>query len=88
MSPYMIRRKMTSADGRIDCPMAGQLSTDECYAVSAKPVPCPELSGRIDAEPEYSAFKEKRTSMDGIPAGHKSVRVVQKSGEYTVIVDA
>lgn len=31
MKPYMISHMMTSVDGRIDCPMIGQLSTDEYY---------------------------------------------------------
>ncbi len=29
MKPYIITHMMTSVDGRIDCPMVGQLSTDE-----------------------------------------------------------
>ena len=29
MRPYIISHMMTSVDGRIDCPMVGQLSTDE-----------------------------------------------------------
>ena len=31
MKPYIITHMMTSVDGRIDCPMVGQLSTDEYY---------------------------------------------------------
>ena len=29
MRPYIISHMMTSVDGRIDCPMVEQLSTDE-----------------------------------------------------------
>lgn len=33
MRPYIISHMMTSVDGRIDCPMVGQLSTDEYYSL-------------------------------------------------------
>lgn len=31
MKPYIITLMMTTIDGRIDCPVVGQLSTDEYY---------------------------------------------------------
>lgn len=31
MKPYIITHMMTTIDGRIDCPVVGQLSTDEYY---------------------------------------------------------
>ena len=40
MRPYIISHMMTSVDGRIDCPMVGQLSTDEYYIALEKLGPC------------------------------------------------
>lgn len=48
MRPYIISHMMTSVDGRIDCPMVGQLSTDEYYIALEKLGPCSKLSGRIN----------------------------------------
>lgn len=31
MKPYIITHMMTTIDGRINCPVVGQLSTDEYY---------------------------------------------------------
>ena len=64
---------MTSVDGRIDCPMVGQLSTDEYYIALEKLGPCSKLSGRITTALECSAVKEESTPMEGTPIGHKSV---------------
>ena len=36
MRSYIISHMMTSVDGRIDCPMVGQLSTDEYYIALEK----------------------------------------------------
>ncbi len=87
MRPYIISHMMTSVDGRIDCPMVGQLSTDEYYIALEKLGPCSKLSGRITTALECSAIKEESTPMEGTPIGHKSVYVAQKSDEYTIIVD-
>ena len=78
---------MTSVDGCIDCPMVGQLSTDEYYIALEKLGPCSKLSGRITTALECSAVKEESTPMEGTPIGHKSVYVANKSDEYTIIVD-
>ena len=78
---------MTSVDGRIDCPMVGQLSTDEYYIALEKLGPCSKLSGRITTALECSAVKEESTPMEGTSIGHKSVYVASKSDEYTIIVD-
>lgn len=87
MRPYIISHMMTSVDGRIDCPMVGQLSTDEYYIALEKLGPCSKLSGRITTALECSAVKEESTPMEGTPIGHKSVYVANKSDEYTIIVD-
>ena len=87
MRPYIISHMMTSVDGRIDCPMVGQLSTDEYYIALEKLGPCSKLSGRITTALECSAVKEESTPMEGTPIGHKSVYVASKSDEYTIIVD-
>ena len=55
MRPYIISHMMTSVDGRIDCPMVGQLSTDEYYIALEKLGPCSKLSGRITTALECSA---------------------------------
>ena len=73
---------MTSVDGRIDCPMVGQLSTDEYYIALEKLGPCSKLSGRITTALECSAVKEESTPMEGTSIGHKSVYVASKSDEY------
>lgn len=78
---------MTSVDGRIDCPMVGQLSTDEYYIALEKLGPCSKLSGRITTALECSAVKGESTPMEGTQLGHKSVYVASKSDEYTIIVD-
>lgn len=87
MKPYIISHMMTSVDGRIDCPMVGQLSTDEYYVALEKLGPCSKLSGRVTTALECTAVKEENSRMEGNPIGHKSVYVARKSEEYTVIVD-
>ena len=47
MKPYIISHMMTSVDGRIDCPMVGQLSTDEYYIALERLGACSKLSGRV-----------------------------------------
>lgn len=87
MRSYIISHMMTSVDGRIDCPMVGQLSTDEYYIALEKLGPCSKLSGRITTALECSAVKGESTPMEGTSIGHKSVYVASKSDEYTIIVD-
>ena len=83
MRPYIISHMMTSVDGRIDCPMVGQLSTDEYYIALEKLGPCSKLSGRITTALECSAVKEESTPMEGTPIGHKSVYVASKAQKTT-----
>lgn len=87
MKPYIISHMMTSADGRIDCPMVGQLSTDEYYVALEQLGSCSKLSGRVTTALECTAVKEESAPMEGTPIGHKSVYVAEKSSEYTIIVD-
>ena len=75
---------MTSVDGRIDCPMVGQLSTDEYYIALEKLGPCSKLSGRITTALECSAVKGESTPMEGTSIGHKSVYVASKSGSLSI----
>lgn len=87
MKPYIISHMMTSVDGRIDCPMVGQLSTDEYYVALEKLGLCSKLSERITTALECSAVKEDSTRMEGSPIDHKSVYVARHSDEYTIVVD-
>ena len=64
---------MTSVDGRIDCPMVGQLSTDEYYIALETLGLCSKLSGLITTALECSAVKEESIHMEGTSYGHKSV---------------
>ena len=50
---------MTSVDGRIDCPMVGQLSTDEYYIALDRLGKCSKLSGRVTTVLECPAVKEE-----------------------------
>ena len=71
MRPYIISHMMIRVDGCIDCPMVGQLSTDEYYIALEKLGPCSKLSGRITTALECSAVKEESTPrMGGTPIGH------------------
>ena len=88
MKPYIFVHMMTSVDGRIDCPMVGQLSTDEYYIALEKFGLCSKLSGRVTAALECSALKEEIT----IPSGENAIReesvhVARLSDEYTIITD-
>lgn len=69
---------MTSVDGRIDCPMVGQLSTDEYYIALNRLGKCSKLSGRVTTVLECSAVK-KETAADksGTPVGHEAFSVCQ-----------
>lgn len=49
MRPYIITHMMTAIDGRIDCPVVGQLSTDEYYIALERLGTCSKLSGRVTA---------------------------------------
>ena len=69
MKPYIISHMMTSVDGRIDCPMVGQLSTDEYYIALERLGACSKLSGRVTTALECTAVKEEK-----LPDGRKSDR--------------
>ena len=47
MEPYIFVHMMTSVDGRIDCPMVGQLSTDEYYIALEKLGLCSDVQMNI-----------------------------------------
>lgn len=87
MKPYIISHMMTSVDGRIDCPMVGQLSTDEYYISLEKIGPCSKLSGRVTTALECPAVKEEAVPDTGNTAGQESVYVARQSEEYTIVVD-
>ena len=79
---------MTSVDGRIDCPMVGQLSTDEYYIALDRLGKCSKLSGRVTAVLECSAVKEETAAgTTGTPVGHEAFSVCRKADEYTITVD-
>lgn len=88
MKPYIISHMMTSIDGRIDCPMVGQLSTDEYYIALEKLGFCSKLSGRVTTALECPAVKkEAATPVPGNAVERESVYAAQASDEYTIIVD-
>ena len=87
MKPYIISHMMISVDGRIDCPMVGQLSTDEYYVALEKLGPCSKLSGRVTTALECTAVKEETTPETGNAVGRESVHVARQSDEYTIVVD-
>ena len=88
MKPYIITHMMTSVDGRIDCPMVGQLSTDEYYIALDRLGKCSKLSGRVTAVLECSAVKEETAAgTTGTPVGHEAFSVCRKADEYTITVD-
>lgn len=87
MRPYIISHMMTSVDGRIDCPMVGQLSTDEYYVALEKLEPCSKLSGRVTSALECTAVKEETEPDAGNAIGQESVHVARQSEEYTIVVD-
>ena len=69
MKPYIVCHMMTSVDGRIDCPMVGQLGTDEYYVALEKLGPCSKLSGRVTAALECDAVKEETAPETGAAVG-------------------
>lgn len=88
MKPYIITHMMTSVDGRIDCPMVGQLSTDEYYIALERLGKCSKLSGRVTTVLECPAMKEETAaSATGTPVGHEAFSVCRKADEYTITVD-
>lgn len=87
MKPYIISHMMTSVDGRIDCPMVGQLSTDEYYVALEKLGLCSKLSGRVTTALECTAVKEEAAPETGVAVGRESVHVARQSDEYTIVVD-
>lgn len=79
---------MTSVDGRIDCPMVGQLSTDEYYIALDRLGKCSKLSGRVTTVLECPAVKEEvAVGKSGTPVGHEAFSVCRKADEYTITVD-
>lgn len=79
---------MTSVDGRIDCPMVGQLSTDEYYIALDRLGKCSKLSGRVTTVLECPAVKEEvAAGKSGTPVGHEAFSVCRKADEYTITVD-
>lgn len=88
MRPYIITHMMTTIDGRIDCPVVGQLSTDEYYIALERLGACSKLSGRVTAELECPAVDANNHSpYDGEPVGKESFHIAQKADEYTIVVD-
>lgn len=87
MKPYIISHMMTSVDGRIDCPMVGQLSTDEYYVALEKLGPCSKLSGRVTTALECAAVKTETAPEKGSAVGRESVHVARRSDEYAIVVD-
>lgn len=79
---------MTSVDGRIDCPMVGQLSTDEYYIALDRLGKFSKLSGRVTTVLECPAVKEETAaSTTGTPVGHEAFFVCRKADEYAITVD-
>ena len=64
MRPYIISHMMTSVDGRIDCPMVGQLSTDEYYIALKKTGPLLETV-RTDNYRTRMFRRQRRKYPDG-----------------------
>ena len=87
MKPYIIVHMMTSIDGRIDCPMVGQLSTDEYEVALDKFGLCSKLSGRVTAALECPAVKEESDRIGEQPVLQESIHIARSSDEYTIVVD-
>lgn len=88
MKPHIIIHMMSTIDGRIDCPVVGQLSTDEYYVALEKLGPCSKLSGRVTAALECSAVREEADApFPGRPVGQESVHIARKAEEYTLVAD-
>ena len=87
MKPYIFVHMMTSVDGRIDCPMVGQLSADEYYVALEKLGLCSKLSGRVTAALECPALEEETAlPSEGNAVGKESVRIAKRSDEYAIII--
>lgn len=79
---------MTTIDGHINCPVVGQLSTDEYYVALERLGACSKLSGRVTAELECPAVNtEDHSPYTGSSIGKESFHVAQKANEYTIVVD-
>lgn len=88
MKPYIITHMMMSVDGRIDCPMVGQLSTYEYYIALDRLGKCSKLSGRVTTVLECPAVKEETAAgTTSMPVGHEAFSVCRKADEYTITVD-
>lgn len=88
MRPYIITHMMTTIDGRIDCPVVGQLSTDEYYIALDRLGACSKLSGRVTAERECPAVNtEDHSAYTGASIGKELFHIAQKVDEYAIIVD-
>lgn len=87
MKPYIVSHMMTSVDGRIDCPMVSQLSTNEYYIALEKLGLCSKLSGRVTTTLECTAVKEETMPEAGVPIGYESIYIARQSEEYTIVVD-
>lgn len=87
MKPHIISPMMTPVDGRIDCSMVGQLSTDEYYVALEKLGPCSKLSGRVTTALECTAVKEETLPETGAAINRESVHVARHSEEYTIVID-
>lgn len=89
MKPYIFTHMMTSVDGRIDCPMVGQLGTDEYYIALERLGKCSKLTGRVTSVLECPAVKgETEDGYIGNPIGHEAFSVCKKSDEYSITVDS
>ena len=79
---------MTTIDGRIDCPVVGQLSTDEYYIALEKLGKCSKLSGRVTAELECPAVdNHNEEAFTGNVLSTETFHIAKQSDEYTIIVD-
>lgn len=88
MKPYIITHMMTTIDGRINCPVVGQLSTDEYYVALDRLGACTKLSGRVPTELKCPAVNtEENSPHTGSSIGKESFHVAQKANEYTIVVD-
>lgn len=78
---------MRTVDGRIDCPVVGQLSTDEYYIALDRLGKCSKLSGRVTAVLECSAVKEEKTFGNNNTIEAEAYHIATPSDEYTIVVD-
>lgn len=87
MKPYIVCHMIMSVDGRIDCPMVGQLSGDEYYTALEKLEPCSKLSGRTTMALECNEVREQAGPMEGEPMGHTAMHMALRAPEYTLVAD-